>query len=151
MSARTVGFLLAAHGLASVLARLTLTRLLGRISRRPLLTWCLALPASGLALLPFTEWVPGLFLIMALTGLGLGLCQPITLGWVAQQVRYDIRGTAMSVRLAGNRLGQTLVPLGVGSMAGFAGLAAAFVAPAVLLVASAALVARVAGEEESAS
>ena len=88
---------------------------------------------------------------MALTGLGLGLCQPITLGWVAQQVRYDIRGTAMSVRLAGNRLGQTLVPLGVGSMAGVAGLAAAFVAPAVLLVASAALVARVAGEEESAS
>ena len=151
MSARTVGFLLAAHGLASVVARLTLTRLLGRISRRTLLTWCLALPASGLALLPFTEWVPGLFLIMALTGLGLGLCQPITLGWVAQQVRYDIRGTAMSVRLAGNRLGQTLVPLGVGSMAGFAGLAAAFVAPAVLLVASAALVARVAGEEESAS
>ena len=42
----------------------------------------------------------------------------------------------MSVRMVGNRLGQTIVPLGVAALAGAACAAAAFVAPAALLAAS---------------
>jgi MFS family permease len=133
ISVQTVGFLLAAHGLASVVVRLVMPRLLARITRLRLLTAAMLMSAFGLGALPFISWTPGLYAIMVITGLGLGLCQPITMGWVAGQVPSPIRGTAMSVRLAGNRLGQTLVPLAVGGLAGAAGLAAAFVAPAALL------------------
>ncbi|BDH56547.1 hypothetical protein [Tsukamurella sp. PLM1] len=77
---------------------------------------------------------------MAFGGATLGLCQPIALAWVASGVRPEVRGTAMSMRLAGNRLGQTVVPLGVAALAGPVGLAVAFVGPAALLAAAAALV-----------
>jgi MFS family permease len=133
ITAQTVGFLLAAHGLASVAVRLVMPRLLARIPRLRLLTTAMLMSAFGLAALPFISWIPGLYAVMVITGLGLGLCQPITMGWVAGQVPAPIRGTAMSVRLAGNRLGQTIVPLAVGGLAGAAGLAAAFIAPAALL------------------
>ena len=46
----------------------------------------------------------------------------------------------MSIRMAGNRLGQTVVPLGVASLAGAAGVAAAFAGPAGLLFVAAGLV-----------
>ena len=132
---RTVGFLLAVHGLASVLVRLVMGRLLLRFPRPSLLAVSMIVSAAGLAALPFVTWLPGLYLIMIVTGLGLGLCQPITVSWVAGQVPPEIRGMAMSVRLAGNRLGQVAVPLGVATVAGAAGVAAAFITPAALLAA----------------
>jgi MFS family permease len=145
ISVRTVGLLLAANGLASVLVRLAMMWLIARVGRRRLLTISMLIPAFMLGLLPFVTWVPGLYCIMVVSGVGLGLCQPITLGWVAGQVPREIRGTAMSVRLAGNRLGQTVVPLAVGALAGAAGLAAAFVGPAALLAVGGVLVFRARG------
>lgn len=135
-----VGMLIAAHGLASVVVRIFLMPLLRRYTRRALLTVCLAVAALSLAWVPFVTWMPGLFLLMLLSGAGIGLCQPIAIGWVAGAVRPEVRGTAMSVRMAGNRLGQTLVPLGVAALAGAAGVAAAFVGPAALLLGAGGLV-----------
>ncbi len=139
---RTVGFLLAVHGLASVAVRLFMGRLLARYARPSLLAVSMGVSAAALAALPFVAWLPGLYAIMVVTGLGLGLCQPLTVSWVAGQVPMEIRGMAMSVRLAGNRLGQVVVPLGVGLLAGAAGVASAFVAPAALLAAGGWLVTR---------
>ena len=104
-------------------------RLLASYSRPLLLAVSMSVSAGGLAALPFVTWLPGLYAIMVVTGLGLGLCQPLTVSWVAGQVPPEIRGMAMSVRLAGNRLGQVVVPLGVGILAGAAGLASAFDPP----------------------
>ena len=140
LSPRLVGFLIAAHGLASIVVRLFLMALLRRHTRRSLLTACLVLAALSLSTVPFVTWVPGLFMLMLVSGAGIGLCQPIAIGWVAGAVRPEVRGTAMSVRMAGNRLGQTLVPLGVASFAGAAGVAAAFVGPAALLLVASGLV-----------
>lgn len=145
ISVRTIGLLLAAHGLAAMVIRLAMPLLLARIGRRRLLAVCMLVPSVALATVPFVESVPALYLLMIVSGLGLGLCQPITLEWVAGQVRREDRGTAMSLRLAGNRLGQVVVPLGVGLLAGAAGLAAAFVGPATLLMAGGLLVRRAKG------
>ena len=142
LSVRTIGLLLAAHGLASMLIRAAMPRLLGRIGRRRLLAACMMIPAIALAAVPLTGSVPALYALMIVSGLGLGLCQPITLEWVAGQVSPEVRGTAMSIRLAGNRLGQVVVPLVVGLISGSTGLAAAFVCPGALLLAGGALVRR---------
>ena len=91
---------------------------------------------------PFVSSVPVLYVLMvgSGSGSGIGLCQPIAIAWVAGAVRPSVRETAMSVRMVGNRLGQTIVPLGVAALAGAAGAAAAFVAPAALLAASGVMV-----------
>ena len=131
---RTIGFLLAAHGIASMAARVAMPRLIARFGRRRLLAVSMAVPAAALAAIPLTGSVPVLAALMVVSGMGLGLCQPITLEWVAGQVRREVRGAAMSLRLAGNRLGQLVVPIAVGVVAGGTGLAAAFVGPATLLI-----------------
>lgn len=140
LSPRLVGLLIAAHGLASIAIRLCMMQLVSRFTRRALLATCLTVAAVGLALVPTTSSTAGLLVLMLVTGAGIGLCQPIAISWVAGAVQPEVRGTAMSVRMAGNRLGQTVVPLAVASLAGSVGLAAAFVGPAALLLAAALLV-----------
>ena len=137
---RTVGFLLATLGAASLLARLGMPKLVAVLGRRILLASCMALASASMATVPFLAWTPGLYVVMAFAGVGLGLGQPITMAWVATEVAPEIRGTAMSVRLMGNRLGQTVVPLFVGSVAGASGLAAAFVVPGAMLAGAALVV-----------
>jgi len=98
-------------------------------------------PAASLALVPLAgTQVAVLILTIALAGFGLGLCQPLTLSWVAARAPADIRGTAMGLRLSGNRLGQFALPVLAGLVAGAAGLPAIFWSIGVLLAFSAALV-----------
>lgn len=61
---------------------------------------------------------------MAVIGLGLGLGQPVTLSWVAGAARRELRGTALELRVSGNRLGQTVLPAVVGLIAGTTALGA---------------------------
>lgn len=131
--AAATGPLLATQGIASLVSRLAMPRLIAALTRRRLLALSMLTAAAGLAAVPLVESVPALYVAMVVVGFGLGLGQPITLAWVASQAPREIRGTAMSVRLSGNRLGQTVVPAVVGAIAGSAGLAAAFVSPALLL------------------
>lgn len=133
LSVQTVGFLLgtrAAASMASRLLMLPLTRLLGR---RRLLSLSIAIPAVSLAIFPFLNTPVLLYTAMTLIGFGLGLGQPITLSWVVDRAPKDVRGTAIGVRLSGNRFGQTVLPVGIGAIAGGAGIPAVFISLAVLL------------------
>ncbi|EWT07331.1 hypothetical protein N864_05565 [Intrasporangium chromatireducens Q5-1] len=146
LSVRTVGLLLATQGVASMLIRFWMLRLIARFSRRRLLMGTMALAALSVASIPLwgmtSDPVPGLFVAMCLAGLGLGVGQPATMAWVAAQTPATLRGTAVSIRLSGNRLGLILVPICAGSLAGALGLAAVFWLPATLLVLSVFLVRR---------
>ncbi|MCL8011296.1 MFS transporter [Streptomyces sp. AS02] len=133
LSVRTVGLLLAVQGAASLVARVGMLRLIRLLTRRRLLSLSMLVAAGGLAALPLVDQLPGLCLLMVVIGFGLGLGQPITLGWVAEHAPDGLQGTAMSMRLGGNLLGQTLVPVSVGAVAWATGLAAAFLSPAALL------------------
>ncbi len=143
ISVRSIAFMLAVMGAAGLVVRLFMLRLIRLFTRRRLLALSMILASVGMAAIPLfeSEWL--LYLDMVVVGAGLGLGQPITLAWVAGQAPREIRGTAMSVRLSGNRLGQTAVPVLVGALAGASGLAAAFVAPATLLFVGGVLVLRV--------
>ena len=71
LSPRLVGFLIAAHGLASIVVRLFLLRLLRRYTRRTLLTVCLVVAAVSLTAVAFVERIPALFLLMLTSGAGI--------------------------------------------------------------------------------
>jgi MFS family permease len=75
-------------------------------------------------------------------GFFLGIGQPLTMSLIVQAVPDDARGTALAIRLFGNRVGQVATPAVAGLVAGAAGIAAAFWLLGGLLVVAAATVAR---------
>lgn len=133
LSVETVGLLLAIRAGASMTSRILLVPMRGVLGRRNLLVACMVLPAVALAVMVAIGTVAALFACMVLIGFGLGLGQPLTLSWVAGRAPVDLRGTAVAARLGGNRVGQFLLPAGVGVVAGFAGLGAVFWSLSILL------------------
>lgn len=133
LSVETVGLLLATRAAGSMASRLFLVPLLRLLALRRLLALSTILPALSLAIFPFLESPPLLYAALALAGVGLGLGQPVTLTWVAGEAPQDIRGTALGVRLTGNRLGQMVLPVAIGAIAGTSNVVAVFVALAGLL------------------
>jgi MFS family permease len=140
LSVQTVGLLLGARAAASMASRILMLPLIKLLGRRLLLALSIAVPAVSLAVFPLLDAPFLLYTAMVLAGFGLGLGQPITIAWVVDRAPADVRGTAIGVRLSGNRLGQTVLPVGVGAIAGGAGVAAVFISLAVLLGLSAATV-----------
>ena len=111
--------------------------------RRMVLIGSMVVPAVVLFALPFAGAVLALlFGAMVLIGFGLGLCQPLTMSWVASRAPVEIRGTAVGLRLSANRFGQFVLPATVGLVAGAAGVPAIFWSLGLLLAVSAALVTR---------
>jgi MFS family permease len=141
LSATAVGLLLSVRAAASVVSRLFIGPLTRRVGRGRLLTLSTATPALVLAPLPLLDAPPLLVVSMAVAGLGLGLGQPLSLVWIAQTAPEHMRGTAVGVRLSGNRLGQVAIPAVVGGIVGAAGLGAVFVSLAMMLVGSSILTA----------
>lgn len=142
LSVATVGFLLATRSAASLVARMFMAALVAWLGRGPVLVACAAVPAVTLALVPLSHSSPLLFVLIALAGLGLGLGQPLSLAWVAGKAPRGVRGTALAVRLSGNRLGQVVVPAAIGGLVGLTGPGVIFWALTSMLAASSALSSR---------
>lgn len=132
-----VGFMLATLAIAQMTSRLALGKLLARFGHVAVLSGSILSAGAIIPLLlaPLDE--AGLIAVMAGAGLGLGLAQPLTLVWVALATPPRSRGLAMGVRMGGNRLGQLLVPVGVGATAGQLGVGAIFVTVSAMLAGAA--------------
>lgn len=147
LTIRTVGLLLTAQGVAAMLVRFAMLRLIARFTRSRLLISTMVLAGAAVAAIPvaaetLARPVPVLFALMALAGVGLGVGQPATMAWVATQTPPELRGTSVSVRLTGNRIALVTVPISAGTLAGSLGIAAAFWWPSLLLLVSVVLVVR---------
>jgi len=118
---------------ASIVSRGFLPWLLRLTSRRWLLvsaTLCSALP---MVLIPVAGHPVALGALLLVVGFFWGIGQPLTMTWVVNLVPAGSRASALSLRLTGNRLGQVLVPLGAGAIAGLTGPASVFVVTGALL------------------
>lgn len=140
--AGTIGLMLGVRAAGGMASRLLMMRLLRRSTRRRLLVQSMLLPAIALLLLPTTANTVVLVALLGVAGYGLGLGQPLSMGWISDQVPRETRGTALGVRITGNRLAQLVVPIGVGAIAGATGIGAIFVTAGLLLGASSVVVAR---------
>jgi MFS family permease len=140
LSVALVGALLSIRAGAALLSRIFMQQLIARLGRERLLAATMS--AAGLSLLavPFVHSELMLIGIMIVVGLGLGLVQPMTIAWVANRSPRSERGTALGVRITGNRLALLIVPTLLGAIAGAVGLAAIFVVMGVALGIAAAAV-----------
>jgi MFS family permease len=121
-----VGLLLSLRAVGSIASRLLLGRLVARWGRVRLLVGSTLGSAALLAALPLfsSAWAWAALLIVS--GVLLGVGQPLTMVLVVRAAPDGARGSALAMRLTGNRLGQVAVPAAAGLAAGAAGAAAAF-------------------------
>jgi MFS family permease len=136
LDSAAVGALLMLRSACSMISRLMLGRLVESLGRQRLLVASMLASAGALAVMPAPVPLPVLALVVALAGLGLGIGQPVVMSWLADAAPSGLRGTAMSLRLTGNRLGQTIMPTVVGLIAAGAGVAGVLWATAGLLAAA---------------
>jgi predicted MFS family arabinose efflux permease len=145
LDGRTIGMLLAVRGAASMVSRSCVGRLTTRYSRPGILMTAMGGSALSVALLGSGAPVPVLAALLVVAGLGLGLAQPLTLAWVVSLVPLEMRATALSWRLAGNRLTQMIVPVVAGGVASGAGAGAVFLLTGAWLGGAALVVSRFRG------
>jgi MFS family permease len=70
---------------------------------------------------------------MSVLGFALGLSQTTTMDWVVNLVDDTSRGSALGLRVATNRLGQTIILVVAGAVSGWLGVQGAFVLLAVVM------------------
>lgn len=132
-SVTVVSLLLTVRAFASMASRAGL----GAIIRATPRTWLIlsATGVSGLAmvLMPLAPWLPVTTVLMAVAGFFWGIGQPLTMTWVVAISPRRDRSAALSLRLAGNRIGQVVVPAVLGVVAAHSGVAAVFWASGLLL------------------
>ncbi|BCW08101.1 MFS transporter [Arthrobacter sp. NtRootA1] len=131
ITAATVGLMLAVRAMFSMVSRLGLGRVSRKLGRMRVLVLSLIVSTASLAVaaIPMPVWL--LFIVMAFLGLGLGIGQPLTMSWLSAQAPEGQRGRALALRLAGNRVGQVVLPSAIGVVAVGLGAAGVFLASAV--------------------
>jgi predicted MFS family arabinose efflux permease len=135
-----IGILLAVRAAFSMGARLLYARIVVAFGREPLMVTCTfaaALAFVSLAL-PIPLWA--MYLAMAVMGFSLGIATTLSVTTVVDRTPVGARGTANSLRIMGNRLGQVSLPFGASLVAAAAGVAGILVMIALSLAASAAAV-----------
>lgn len=111
-----VGALLAVRGAASVLSRLILPWISKKFERSKLVLSSLYGSGIAVSVVPFLmDQLLLASIALFAGGFLLGLGQPLTMTMVSTSVPAQDRGTALAVRLMGNRLGQVLLPLAAGT------------------------------------
>ncbi len=134
ISVQTVGLLLGLRAGATMVSRVTILPLVSRLGRRTLLLHGMFWSMVSMFLLPLTVDPMVLAVHMCVMGLGLGLGQPLTLAWISERVSSELRGTAIGVRVTGNRVSQLVVPVVAGAVAGLTGIGGVFLVTGLLLV-----------------
>jgi MFS family permease len=137
-----VGALLSLRAAASILSRLLIPWMVRALGRVRLIAVSAAGSALAMAVLPLPDDPAALAVVLVVAGFFLGIGQPLTMSLIVQAVPDDARGTALAIRLFGNRVGQVATPAVAGLVAGAAGIAAAFWLLGGLLAVAAATVAR---------
>jgi MFS family permease len=121
-----VGVLLALRAGATMVSRIGITRIVTRVGRERLITLSASVAAVALGLIAFVHGTLPLAVLCVLAGLGLGFSQPLSMTLIVQLVPDYARGTALAVRLAGNRVGQVAAPAAAGVISGSAGARTVF-------------------------
>jgi MFS family permease len=130
MSAWTVGLLLTLRACATMVSRLGLSRLTERYGRSRLVTTSCVVAGLSIALVaaPVNPVLLGVVLFVA--GFALGVGQPVSMSIVAVAAPPGTTSTWLALRLSANRLGQSVIPVGLSALTGSIGTGGIFVVTA---------------------
>ncbi|MFT4298352.1 MAG: MFS transporter [Aeromicrobium sp.] len=117
LPAAVIGALLTVRAVFSMISRVMLGRLSRWWGRTRLMAGSIGVSAAALAACAVPMPPAALLAVVAVLGLGLGVGQPLTMSWLTEQAPPTHRGQALSLRLAGNRIGQVVIPTALGAAA----------------------------------
>jgi predicted MFS family arabinose efflux permease len=137
---RNIGALLTARSVASLISRLSYTRVLRLIERQKLTLITMAGAGIGFACFALPIPLAAMYAAMIFLGFSLGIATTLSLTNVVDLASAAAIGTVMSLRITGNRLGQAAVPFLASLIAAATGVAGIFAIIAVGLTASGASV-----------
>jgi MFS family permease len=127
-----IGFLLVAKSIAALVARAAYARLIYAVGRMPLTLISSFVAAAAFALLSVPS-LPVMYFGSIMVGLGLGIASTLTLSGVADVAPPEARGTAMTLRITGNRIGLVLMPFVASVVAAGTGVIGIFLLNALTL------------------
>lgn len=128
-----VGILLGISSTGALLARAATPVFVRRIPTLRLTVIATTVAAGCLVVLAASAELAALIVAMAVLGFALGLSQTTTMDWVVNLVDDTSRGSALGLRVATNRLGQTVILAVAGAASGWLGVQAAFLLLALVM------------------
>jgi predicted MFS family arabinose efflux permease len=136
IDAHHIGMLLLVRSLSALVARIFYARLIYVVGRMRL-TLSSTFIASGAFVLLAMPSLPVMYAATVLIGVGLGIASTLTLSGIVEVAPPGARGTAMSLRITGNRIGLMFMPFVAGMVAAAAGVAGILLLTALTLATSA--------------
>lgn len=136
IDASHVGNLLLARSIAGLVTRLFYARLIFEVGRVRLTLVSTIIAAAAFALL-MVPVLPVMYVAIVAIGAGLGIAVTLTISGTVEVAPPEARGTAMTLRITGNRLGLMFLPLAAGFVAAATGAVGILVIIAVSLTGSA--------------
>lgn len=132
-TASQIGILLGVMAGANMLARVFIGKLITLFGRVNTLWLFMLIGAVGYACVTFTSSFAALFLIVFIIGAGLGVTQPLTIILTYNLAPINQTGEVLGIRLAANRLSQTILPFLFANLSTLIGLGSIFIFKALLL------------------
>jgi MFS family permease len=129
-----LGYVLAIFSVAGLVAKSVLPRAVARFGRQVMLFAFTTACALALFALPLTISLAAVCVVIACMGLTFGLGRPLSMAMAANAATPGEEGFVVALRLSGNRIADLVLPVVFGSAAGVAGIGAAFVVGAGVLV-----------------
>ena len=137
ISVASIGIILSVRSLASIFSRFGFAAMIRIVGRRRLTVVTMVLAGLGFLGLASPLPLPGLYVASAIMGVGLGISSTLSVSSIAEIVTPASRGTAMTLRITGNRIGQVLVPIAASFIAAAAGAAGVLAIISATLIGSA--------------
>jgi predicted MFS family arabinose efflux permease len=134
---RDIGLLLTVRAAASMVARLFYARMVGFFGRWPLMISTSFICGATYAALAFPLPLWAMHLTLAVMGFSFGIATTLSITIIVDMTVVEARGTANSLRIMSNRIGQFVLPFLAGVVAAAAGLAGLFAILAGAIVAAA--------------
>ncbi len=127
IDATNIGLLLTVRSAASLVSRIFYSRLIFAVGRAPLTLVSMLVSAAAFGAVATPLPLPAMYATMVVLGFGMGIASTLTLSGVMFLAPPGSYGTALTLRMTGNRLGQVMFPALAGVVATAIGVAGIFV------------------------
>jgi MFS family permease len=136
IDANNIGLLLTARSVAALVSRMFYARLIFAIGRMPLTLVSMLGSAAGFLMLALPLSLPAMYAVLVFLGFAMGIASTLTISGVVHLAPTEATGTALTLRMTGNRVGQIVFPALAGLVAAATGVGGILLALGLGLAAS---------------
>jgi MFS family permease len=122
IDANNIGLLLTVRSVASLVSRVFYARAIFAIGRAPLTLTSMLASAAGFLVLAIPLSLPAMYVALIALGFAMGIASTLTISGVVHLAPAEATGTALTLRMTGNRVGQIVFPALAGVLAAATGV-----------------------------